>query len=139
MSPVTIIYEKPYTAKSSSQHLSAEMRYCIANLEPCVMRNLPSIQCTRITEVCELQNFDRLLDESSPFGCLKVSLDEDEPLSVHPASMDVQGLKEDRSYIVIGGTKGIGLETVRWMASRGKHMICNRNHISFVNQDVFAP
>ena len=87
------------------------------------MRDLPAIQCTKITEVCELPSFDKLLDESSPFGCLKVSLDEDEALSVQPPSMDVQGLKDDRSYIVIGGTKGIGLETVRWMASRGKYMI----------------
>ncbi len=31
-----------------------------------------------------------------------------------------QGLKEDRSYIVVGGTKGLGLSTVEWMASRGK-------------------
>lgn len=53
------------------------------------------------------------------FGCLELKVDESIPLHVTPPGLDFQGLKEDRTYIVVGGTRGIGLKTVEWMVIRG--------------------
>ncbi len=56
----------------------------------------------------------------SCFSCLSMDLASKKQIDIGPPSMDFQGMKEDRSYIVVGGTKGLGLSTVEWMASRGK-------------------
>ena len=107
-------------ALSSSKQFLASMRNCVDNLEPCSLKDLQAPKCVKIADVCKLGNVEKLVEESFQFSCLKVRLDEDEGLKLHPASMDIQGLKDDRSYVVIGGTKGLGLETVKWMASRGE-------------------
>ena len=107
-------------AQSSSKQFLASMRHCVGNLEPCSLKDLQAPKCVKIADVCKLGNVEKLVEETVQFNCLKVRLDEDKWLSLHPASMDLQGLKDDRSYVVIGGTKGLGLETVKWMASRGE-------------------
>ena len=44
-------------------------------------------------------------------------------IPVLPRGLDVCGLKEDRTYLVAGGTRGFGFEVVRWMAENGAKSI----------------
>ena len=82
------------------------------------------VKCQDITTL----KFDRVSNSISngikkgakkPYSCLAL-MKYAESLEIRPPSIDFQGLKEDCSYLVVGGTKGIGLYTVAWMASRGK-------------------
>ena len=60
--------------------------------------------------------------KEATFDCVKFEAEDQAPIYLKPASIDYQGLKEDRTYIVAGGSRGIGLKTVEWMASRGKKL-----------------
>ena len=44
-------------------------------------------------------------------------------IPVLPRGLDVCGLKEDRTYLVAGGTRGFGFEVARWMAENGAKSI----------------
>ena len=73
-----------------------------------------------ITDICSSSNMDHGSEEPPIFDCIELKkTTKDVDIICYPPSMDVQGLKEDRSYIVIGGSKGLGFNTVAWMASRG--------------------
>ena len=76
-----------------------------------------------ISDICSSQYVNSSSGELPLFDCIKLARTEMDDIMCYPPSMDVQGLKEDRSYIVIGGSKGLGFNTVAWMASRGK-MLC---------------
>ena len=83
-------------------------------------------------EICSAVNGDISLEDCELNDCIKMNVGQSEDLICYPPSMDVQGLKEDRSYIVIGGSKGLGFNTVAWMASRGINLNfnilkCDRN------------
>ncbi len=57
------------------------------------------------------------------FSCFSIDFGSKKKIEIRPPSMDYQGLKEDRTYVVVGGTKGLGLNTVEWMASRGNMVV----------------
>ena len=44
-------------------------------------------------------------------------------IPVLPRGLDVCGLKENRTYLVAGGTRGFGFEVARWMAENGAKSI----------------
>lgn len=44
-------------------------------------------------------------------------------LEILPPGIDQQGLKADRSYLVVGGVRGFGFEVARWMAYTGAKTI----------------
>lgn len=69
-----------------------------------------------VSDICNSTKVADLFNDFTLFDCIKI---DNENLLSYPASMDIQGLKEDRSYIVIGGSKGLGFNTVAWMAARG--------------------
>lgn len=45
-------------------------------------------------------------------------------MQVHPARKEDKLLSQDATYIIVGGTSGIGLDIASWMPSRGaKHLV----------------
>ena len=72
-----------------------------------------------ISDICNSLKLDGVSEEPPLFDCIGLERTEGVDMICYPPSMDVQGLKGDRSYIVIGGSKGLGFNTVAWMASRG--------------------
>ena len=81
---------------------------------------MPSINAKRLHELVEFYGKPFDTKAEATFEYLKLEVEDSIPMYLKPASLDYQGLKDDRTYIVAGGTRGIGLKTVQWMASRGK-------------------
>lgn len=119
-SSITMLYIKPLVARLSNEDVSNAMDATIQATNQNILQHLPDVKSLEIAEVCRNSNEDKLFDQLLDFCCVKMFIKEEESLRLYAASMDIQGLKEDRTYIVIGGTKGLGLNTVKWMASRGK-------------------
>ena len=88
-----------------------------------ILREMPAIQRDSLM-TCITTDRKKITPKiEALFDCLEMEIDGRLPLFLKPASLDYQGLKEERTYIVAGGTRGIGLKTVQWMASRGKAML----------------
>ena len=85
-----------------------------------ILKEMPAIQIDNIVTCITTDVKNIVSTTEATFNCLEMECDDRLPLFLKPASLDYQGLKEDRTYIVAGGTRGIGLKTVQWMASRGK-------------------
>ena len=115
-----MLYIKPLVAQLSNEEISNAMDATIQATNQNIIKHLPDVKSLEIAEVCHNSNEEKLFDQLLDFCCVKMSMKEEDSLRLYAASMDIQGLKEDRTYIVIGGTKGLGLNTVKWMASRGK-------------------
>ncbi len=118
--PITLLNIRPLVTQESHQQISKSVEAVLPVLKSLDLTTYqqPNIDCRLIADICREPS--DTFDESKAFSCLKMSLEQSDPGSVFPRSMDVQGLKEDRSYVVVGGNRGLGLNTVRWMASRGK-------------------
>ena len=90
-----------------------------------ILKETPTIQTENILDFITAYEKKTVSKTEVPkteaiFDCLELECYDRLPMFIRPASMDYQGLKDDRTYIVGGGTRGIGLKTVQWMASRGK-------------------
>ena len=85
-----------------------------------VASDIESQKTFSVSDICNSQSAQTVREERPLFDCIKLVITENDDIICCPPSMDVQGLKEDRSYVVIGGSKGLGFNTVAWMASRGK-------------------
>ena len=81
---------------------------------------IPKIRTEKLSKVLATDGKVLRIDSNAMFDCLNLETEDDVSLYIKAASLDYQGLKDDRTYIVAGGTRGIGLKTVEWMASRGK-------------------
>ena len=84
------------------------------------MKDKPYIRTETLGNVVKTDGLMLNTDTEKIFDCLNLETKDDVPIYLKPASLDYQGLKDDRTYIVTGGSRGIGLKTVEWMASRGK-------------------
>ena len=85
-----------------------------------VASDIKSQKIFAISEICNSKSAQIVGEEVPLYDCIKLVTTENDAIICYPPSMDIQGLKEDRSYVVIGGSKGLGFNTVVWMASRGK-------------------
>ena len=88
-----------------------------------ILREMPSIQINSLMAYITTDGKKIVPETEAIFSCLEMEFGASLLRFLKPASLDYQGLKEDRTYIVAGGTRGIGLKTVQWMASRGKTML----------------
>ena len=84
------------------------------------MKDMPKIRTETLGGIVNTAGQILNTDAEETFACLNLEAKDEAPLYIKPASLDYQGLKDDRTYIVAGGSRGIGLKTVEWMASRGK-------------------
>ena len=84
---------------------------------------MPNIRTEKLSKVLATDGKVLRIDSNAMFDCLNLETEDDVSLYIKAASLDYQGLKDDRTYIVAGGTRGIGLKTVEWMASRGKNLL----------------
>ena len=90
-----------------------------------ILKEAPTIQAENILDFITAYEKRTVSQTEVPkteaiFDCLELECYDRLRMFIRPASMDYQGLKDDRTYVVAGGTRGIGLKTVQWMASRGK-------------------
>ena len=88
-----------------------------------ILREMPSIEINSLMAYITTDGKKIVPETEAIFSCLEMEVGASLLRFLKPASLDYQGLKEDRTYIVAGGTRGIGLKTVQWMASRGKTML----------------
>lgn len=89
-------------------------------LQAIIQARSPDIRFENLNMICKSRGPIVFANKKAFFNCLQLEADNDWPLRVMPPSIDYQGLKEDRTYIVVGGARGIGLKTVEWMVSRGE-------------------
>ena len=115
-----MLYIKPLAAELSNEDISNAIDATMQATNQNILNHLPGVKSLEMAEVCQNSKGERFFDQLLDFCCVKMCIKEEDALRLYAASMDIQGLKEDRTYIVIGGTKGLGLNTVKWMASRGK-------------------
>ena len=85
-----------------------------------VASNIESQNIFAISEICNSQSAQAVGEEVPLYDCIKLVPTENDGIICYPPSMDVQGLKEDRSFDWL--EEGLGLNTVAWMASRGNIM-----------------
>ena len=121
---ITVLNFKILEADLTANEFSASAYSLLSNRTVSKIASLTiDAKVFSVSDICSSQNFNCSDGELSIFDCIKLASTEMDHIICYPPSMDVQGLKEDRSYVVIGGSKGLGFNTVAWMASRGK-MLC---------------
>ena len=118
---VTVLNFKLHEADLAANEFSSAMCCILANDVLCkTTQSIQNHETFSLSDICGLRNTHLANEERPPFDCISLEIAEDADINCCPPSMDVQGLKEDRSYIVIGGSKGLGFNTVAWMVSRGE-------------------
>ena len=118
---ITVLNFKLFEAALSPNEFSSTVNNALADnlLKEAVLRP-KDVRIHSVSDICNRTSLATLYDKSVLFDCIGMETQSSKSLMCYPPSMDVQGLKEDRTYIVIGGSKGLGLNTVAWMAARGK-------------------
>ncbi|KAJ5082272.1 hypothetical protein N7532_011315 [Penicillium argentinense] len=66
----------------------------------------------------------RALQGGQVIGKMVVSITDDSKVKVHPARKEEKLLSPDATYVVVGGTSGIGLDIASWMPQKGaRHIV----------------
>ncbi|KAJ5091765.1 hypothetical protein NUU61_006635 [Penicillium alfredii] len=74
--------------------------------------------------ISEVETGFRALQGGQVIGKMVVEVTDDALVKVHPARKEEKLLRPDASYIVVGGTGGIGLDIASWMPQKGaKHLV----------------
>ena len=115
---VTIINFRPSHVSLEIANTGTPIEEYQADLSSLCQTGIPRIDAYEVTDICASGFQPRSSDGEQYFSCINMDVI-DKEMAFGSASIDFQGLKEDRSYVVVGGTKGLGLSTVKWMASRG--------------------
>ncbi|KAJ6109226.1 hypothetical protein N7486_001460 [Penicillium sp. IBT 16267x] len=76
-----------------------------------------------VMPVSEVENGLRALQGGQVIGKLVVEMTDDAKVKVHPARKAEKLLRADGTYIVVGGTSGIGLDLASWMPQKGAQHI----------------
>ena len=119
---ITILNIKPLVAQLSGQEIITRLEEAI-KVSNTVSDCLPDIECNHVADICKVTDAVKAFDEKAPISCIEMEYCDKRPVQILPASMDIQGLKQDRTYIVVGGSRGLGLYTVKWMAKRGNYSL----------------
>ncbi|KAJ5291777.1 hypothetical protein N7478_001028 [Penicillium angulare] len=69
--------------------------------------------------ISEVENGFRALQGGQVIGKMVVEMTDDAMVKVHPARKEEKLLRADSTYIVVGGTSGIGLDIASWMPQKG--------------------
>ena len=92
----------------------------ISCLEFILNKETPRILSRNLNNFCSTGGKNANTLSKAFFDCWQLEADGTDRWYVTRPSLDHQGLKEDHTYIVVGGARGIGLKTVEWMVRRGK-------------------
>ncbi|KAJ5904404.1 hypothetical protein N7504_006787 [Penicillium tannophilum] len=77
-----------------------------------------------VMPISEVESGLRALQGGQVIGKLVVEMTDDAKVKVHPARKEEKLLRADGTYIVVGGTSGIGLDLASWMPQKGaKHIV----------------
>ncbi|KAJ5938107.1 hypothetical protein N7454_004449 [Penicillium verhagenii] len=77
-----------------------------------------------VLPVSDIESGLRALQGAQVIGKLVVQMTDDAKVKVHPARKQEKLLQADATYIVVGGTSGIGLDLASWMPEKGaKHIV----------------
>lgn len=76
-----------------------------------------------VNPISEIEATFRLMQSGKHVGKLLVEVATDQPLNVQPARPRLAELRQDGSYLVVGGTGGLGVAVVRYLAQRGAKRI----------------
>ncbi|KAJ5135703.1 Acyl transferase/acyl hydrolase/lysophospholipase [Penicillium bovifimosum] len=69
--------------------------------------------------ISEVETGFRALQGGQVVGKMVVQFTDDSMVKVHPARRDENLLRADASYIIVGGTGGIGLDIATWLPEKG--------------------
>ncbi|CAG8389850.1 unnamed protein product [Penicillium salamii] len=69
--------------------------------------------------ISEVESGFRALQGGQVIGKMVVQITDDSMVKVHPARRDENLLQSDASYVIVGGTGGIGLDIAGWMPEKG--------------------
>ncbi|CAG8028853.1 unnamed protein product [Penicillium olsonii] len=69
--------------------------------------------------ISEVEAGFRALQGGQVIGKMVVQITDDSMVKVHPARRDENLLQSDASYVIVGGTGGIGLDIAGWMPEKG--------------------
>ncbi|KAJ5247158.1 hypothetical protein N7468_002141 [Penicillium chermesinum] len=74
--------------------------------------------------ISEVEKGFRALQSGQVIGKMVVEMTDTAQVKVHPARKEEKLLHGDGTYVVVGGTSGIGLDIASWMPSKGaKHIV----------------
>ncbi|KAJ6121602.1 hypothetical protein N7512_004067 [Penicillium capsulatum] len=74
--------------------------------------------------ISQLETGFRALQGGQVIGKMVVQVTDDAMVKVHPARKEENLLKHDATYIIVGGTSGIGLDLASWMPQKGaRHLV----------------
>ena len=86
-------------------------------------RQVKAIEPIAVKPIYEIESMFRLMQSGKHIGKLLVEVANDQPLNVQPARPRLAKLRQDGSYLVVGGTGGLGVAVVRYLAQRGAKRI----------------
>ncbi|KAJ5682198.1 hypothetical protein N7462_005363 [Penicillium macrosclerotiorum] len=74
--------------------------------------------------ISDVENGFRALQGGQVIGKIVVQMTDNAMVKVHPARKDESLLEENATYIIVGGTSGIGLDIASWMPQKGaRHLV----------------
>ncbi|KAJ5314084.1 uncharacterized protein N7443_000968 [Penicillium atrosanguineum] len=74
--------------------------------------------------ISQVETGFRALQSGTVIGKMVAEMTDDSMVKVHPARKEEKLLSPDATYIIVGGTSGIGLDIASWMPSKGaKHLV----------------
>ncbi|KAJ5628114.1 hypothetical protein N7490_010342 [Penicillium lividum] len=101
-----------------TRRLMREAFYTFANT------NAQSRWPITVMPISEVEHGLRALQGGQVIGKLVVTMTDDAKVKVHPARKEEKLLHAEGTYIVVGGTSGIGLDLASWMPNKGaKHIV----------------
>ena len=86
-------------------------------------RQVKAIEPIVVKPISEIETMFRLMQSGKHIGKLLVAVATDQPLNVQPARPRLAELRQDGSYLVVGGTGGLGVAIVRYLAQHGAKRI----------------
>ncbi|KAJ5950909.1 Acyl transferase/acyl hydrolase/lysophospholipase [Penicillium vulpinum] len=81
--------------------------------------NAQSRWCVTTLPISDVETGFRALQGGQVIGKMVVQVTDDSMVKVHPARRDENLLRSDASYVIVGGTGGIGLSIASWLPEKG--------------------
>ena len=86
-------------------------------------QQVKAIEPIVVKPISEIETMFRSMQSGKHIGKLLLEVATDQPLNVQPPLPKLAELRQDGSYLVVGGTGGLGVAVVRYLAQRGAKRI----------------
>ena len=86
-------------------------------------QQVKAIEPVVVKPISEIETLFRLMQSGKHTGKLLAEVTTDQPLNVQPARPRLAEMRQDGSYLVVGGSGGLGMAIVRYLAQRGAKRI----------------